>query len=354
MTEYENWRHTVLFGKPQWIPYRINIGWAMWEKFGDEVEKVIMNHPATWPNYQKGDYKKILATLLNPNENDECEFVDSWGCVWRTLKKGFVGSVIYHPLETEEALANFSHPPEDSYNGGIFAVNFEENKEELKKLKEKGCRPAGSLDHGYFLLRLEYLRGFENLMCDLINPSDNFIRLVNTVHRLNICAVKNWIKAGAESIALPEDLGGQTGSLIGPKYFKIWALPYYKELHKLAQNSGCLTHFHCDGNIMDISDQIVEIHPNVFNPQDRANGIENLAKVFKGKICLEIDVDRQYTLPFGSRKEIDELIEYEVKMLGSKNGGLMFIVEARADVPPDNLDAVVSALEKYKTYWFEK
>jgi hypothetical protein len=39
--------------------------------------------------------------------------------------------------------------------------------------------------------------------------------------------------------------------------------------------------------------------------------------------------------------------------VGAREGGLMFTVEIRGDVPPRNLDAVATALEKHGRYWFQ-
>ncbi|MBT3379134.1 MAG: hypothetical protein HN742_13295 [Lentisphaerae bacterium] len=353
MTDYENWRATVTLGEPAWMPYNIGLTRSSWANFGAEQEKVVLSHPETWPHYQEGQYERMLEGPWSIKEDPTRDFVDQWGCVWRTTQYGFVGTIVEHPLSSEEALRTFTPPPAETYNGGQTPADFERAAAHLARMKRDGGRPMGGLDHGYFLLRLEYLRGFENLMCDLIEPSDDFMRLYNTVHALNRAAVQHWIDAGAELISLPEDLGGQDRSLIGPTYFRRWALPCYKELHEMVHQAGGLTYFHCDGNIMDISDQILEIEPDVFNPQDRANGIDALAETFKGRMCLALDFDRQHALPFGSPQDIADLLEYEVRTLGSANGGLMVQVEIRGDVPPDNLDAVAASLERLKTFWFE-
>ena len=353
MTGYENWRETVLFGNPKWIPCTLQMHKGCWHEHGEELEKVVLAHPETWPDYKQGDYKAELEKPWHKKETPERDYVDSWGCVWKTSQYGYVGTIRVHPLDSDKALASFEPPPAETYNGGQAPMDFSKAREWLEKAKAEGRRPRGALDHGYFLLRLEYLVGFENLMCNLVDPSDDFRKLFDTVHELNKAAVLNWINIGAETLGLPEDLGAQDRSMIGPKYFREWALRCYKELHGTAQDAGLLTYFHCDGNIMDIADQIVEISPNVFNPQDMANGVENLAEAFKGKLCLDLDFDRQNTMPFGTPKECGELIEHEIKTLGSKNGGLMMKFELRKDVPPCNIDAIARACERLKTYWFQ-
>lgn len=306
---------------------------------------MILNHPKTWPNYRAGGFAKILAQPWSVKEDPTRDFVDQWGCVWRTTRYGYVGTIVEHPLASSEALAAFEPPPAETYNGGQTPVDFDAVAARFRDHREKGVLTRAGLDHGFFLLRLEYLRGFENLMCDLVDPSEDFVRLHRVVRDLNRGAVQRWIDAGTDVVYLPEDLGGQDRSLIGPTFFRKWALPHYRELHRMVQGAGSVSYFHCDGNVMDIADQVLEIAPTVFNPQDRANGIEALRDTFKGRLCLDLDFDRQFALPFGSPQEIRELVEYEIGMLGAPEGGLMIKVEIRGDVPPENLDAVVSALE---------
>lgn len=351
MTNSENWRAAAERTGPERMPYGLSLTKASWERYGAEQEKVILAHPQTWPNWEPGTWRKIQEGPWSYKEDPKRDFVDDWGCVWRTTQYGYVGTIVEHPLADADTLRDFVAPPEDTYNGGQTSADFQRAAANFARAREHGGIARGGLDHGFFMLRLEYLRGFENLMCDLIEPSDEFRRLHRRVHELNMAAVRNWLAAGAEVVGLPEDLGGQDRSLIGPKYFRQWVLPCYLELHRLAQDRGAMTYFHCDGNIMDIADQILEINPTIFNPQDVANGIENLRDTFKGKITLDLDFDRQFALPFGSPQDIRELIEYEVRTLGAPEGGLMIKAEIRGDVPPDNLEATVSALEEFSTFW---
>jgi len=352
LSHRENWLRTVRRTHPESMPYWIHLSGASWAALGAELEAVVLRHPRTWPDFRKGsvdwnhlDFREI--------EDPSRDFVDHWGSVWRTSEAGFTGVVIRPVLADISDLETLTPPDADRYNGGIRPIDWARARRRLAEAKQRGDLASGGLDHGYFMLRLEYLRGFENLMCDLALDTPEISRLVEQVHALNRTAVENWIDAGAEAIGLPEDLGSQRGSFLGPKLFRKWVTPYQKELHDLAHAAGCLTTFHCDGNIMDVADQIVEIGPDLFNPQDRANGVDDLARVFKGRMCINLDFDRQHAIPFGTRREIDELVAMEVKTLGSREGGLMVTAEIRGAVPPANVDAVVTALEKWGPYWFE-
>jgi len=108
---------------------------------------------------------------------------------------------------------------------------------------------------------------------------------------------------------------------------------------------------HHDGYIMDIMDEIIESGVSIVNPQDLVNGIDNIAREVKGRLCIRIDIDRQKVLPYGSPKDVRDLIREEVLKLGSPAGGLEMIVGIYPPTPLENVEALLSALEEYRTYW---
>jgi uroporphyrinogen decarboxylase len=120
-------------------------------------------------------------------------------------------------------------------------------------------------------------------------------------------------------------------------------------IHK---KKGALVYLHSDGKTLDILEDQIEAGVDIVNPQDLCNGIDNIAKRIKGKACIQLDIDRQKIVPFGTRKEIFELIEEEVRKLGDPRGGLEFIAGIYPQTPPENIEALCEALEKYRTYWW--
>jgi hypothetical protein len=351
LSDRENYLRAVKFQGPEAMPYGVHLCKAAWHRYGADLEEVVLRHPELWPDHRKGDYEKIQAQPWGDKEDPSRVFIDSWGCTWKCTQPGYVGTIVTHPLADDDALANFTTPEPETYNGGQRPRDFAATAEAVARKKQAGQLTNMGLDHGYYLLRLEYLRGFENLMCDLISPSEDFIRLVEAIRELDRQAVRRWIRIAPDVIRLPEDLGGQDRSLIGPRYFAQWATEHYTELHGAIRQAGLLSHFHCDGNIMDIADEILKICPSIINPQDRCNGVDELARAFKGRVCIHLDFDRQHALPFGDPKEIAELLEYEVRTLGSAEGGLTIGAEIRGDVPPENVEAVASNLQRLSTFW---
>lgn len=346
----ENVLRAIKMDGPSFMPYNIHITKAAWLANGEAFKEIVLKHPKTWPNPDQviWDWK---TGKLDKTEDPLIVHTDCWGCIWETTQPGIIGSVTKHMLSDFSNYNNIKWPDASDYNGGITPVNWTEVQRQKDICRKAGQIARGGLNHGYYLLRLEYLRGFENLMMDMYDDNDNFRDLVENIQRLNRITVKNWIKAGVDIIDLPEDLGTQTSSVLGPDIFEKWAKNHYIELHRMIQNSGLISRFHTDGNIMDIADKMLEIKPDMLNLQDKVNGIENIAANFKGKLCIDLDIDRQNLLPFGTPEEIYNTLEYYIKTLGSSQGGLMMTIGIYADVPPCNLEALISALEELNTYW---
>jgi len=82
----------------------------------------------------------------------------------------------------------------------------------------------------------------------------------------------------------------------------------------------------------------------------RANGLQALAEVCKGVVCVDLDLDRQL-FPFCTPDEIDAHVREAVETLGSPQGGLWLKAEIGYDVPLENVEAICAALEKYRSYF---
>ncbi len=106
---------------------------------------------------------------------------------------------------------------------------------------------------------------------------------------------------------------------------------------------------HTDGHIIDIIPDLIECGVNIINPQIRANGLDNLVEVCKGKVCVALDLDRQL-FPFCKPEDLDGHIREAVEKLGSPEGGLSLSAECGPDVPLENIEAICVALEKYRAY----
>jgi uroporphyrinogen decarboxylase len=82
----------------------------------------------------------------------------------------------------------------------------------------------------------------------------------------------------------------------------------------------------------------------VLNPQIRANGLEGLREVARGKVAINQDLDRQL-FPFATPSQVEDHIGEVFEGLYLKEGGLMLLAEVGPEVPLENVDAICRAFE---------
>ncbi len=349
VTERENYLRNATFQRPEWMPCNISLSAALWRHLREELEDVLVRHPTMYPEFQKGkrDFDAIDV------RHRAGEFADSWGCVWENAIEGIVGVVRGHPLECWDALDHYE-PPNPRKFDHLFPIDWNARLEAIRRQKRRGALTTGGVTHGFLYMRLTYLRGFENLMLDIATDDPRLETLTSMVEEFNRYCIEQYLCVGVDVVRFGEDLGTQSASVLSPAQFRKWIAPSYRALMQPCRQAGAQVFLHSDGHIMDIIDQLIDCGVTIINPQDLVNGIDNLAREVKGRVCICLDVDRQSVVPFGTPRDIRALIEEEVRTLGSPEGGLELTCGIYPPTPPENIDALISAMEEFRTYWFDR
>jgi len=348
MSPRENYLRAARFEGPEWIPARVHISPASWQHLRNEAEAVCARHPLLFPGFRKGQIDFDRMTF-RPHQRAGRPYRDAWGCVWRTTMDGITGEVVEHPLADWSAFESFEPPDSLTSNDHIETPVWEEVAARFERRRAAGELCGGGLPHGHFFMRLYYLRGFENLMLDIATGDPRLDALIEMVAAHNAAKVDQWLSLGPDVLHFPEDLGTQSASMISPSHFARYVTPVYHRLMAPARRAGVLVHVHSDGHVVELADELIAAGADIVNPQDLCNGLDDLRRAFKGRVCIDLDVDRQSVVPFGSPAEIRELIEQEVRTLGSPAGGLMLTVGIYPPTPPENLEAVCAAFEALQT-----
>lgn len=352
LSDRENFIRNVKMQGPQWMPCYLRISGASWDQWRDEMDAVAAAHPLFFPGFQPGQRDWDTYDFGPANRAGEY-YTDSWGCVWHTDINGIEGVVTESPLDDWSKLDGYV-PPDPMTQLDRGPVNWEQVRMQMERAKAEGRLTTGHLAHGFLFLKLSYLRGFENLMIDMATDEPRLHTLIDMVVDYWRVIVEQYVNMGIDLMWFEEDLGSQTASIISPAMFRKWIRPGYEKLMQPCREAGIIVGQHSDGYIMELIDDLMISGVEIVNPQDLCNGIDALAAKFKGKICIRLDVDRQTVVPYGTPQQIHDLIEEEVMTLGSPEGGLELICGIYPPTPPENVDAVISAFEKFRTYWFSE
>ena len=350
LSERENILRAIHFQTPESIPvtYKINPSYY----FANDTDAVLdfqARHPLLFPGFVRPKTDEFLAKLkasLHPVMRKGIPFVDDFGCTWESKMEGMTGLVTRHPLADLEDFASYRFPDPETCMG-IGPINWENFRAEIAGAKSRGELTVGKLRHGHTFLQMCDICGYENFLYAMMDEEPVLYELLAGIDDFNCALIQKYLDLDVDMIKIPEDLGMQVGPMIPPELFRQYIKPSYQRMMQMVRDAGKIVHMHSDGDIRTLAEDIIEGGCQVLNLQDLVNGIDWIAEHLKGKVCIELDVDRQNVTFGGTPQEIDALIREEVEKLSSPEGGLMMIYGLYPGTSLENAEAVANALETY-------
>lgn len=340
---------SIRFERPDFIPMIFVINASCWGAYPqEELMELMESHPLLFPDFSRPKLPYI-PQYANVARKDY-PYKDDWGCVWETTTDGITGTVTSHPLDDWSKFAEYQIP-DPAKCMGIGKIDWEQERKQIAYMKEKGVLTMNGLRHGHTFLQLCDIRGYEDAIFDMQDEEPMVRVLLDKIVEFNTYIIQQYADMGVDVLTYAEDLGMQNGPMLSPDNFRDYIIPCYERMLRPAKEKGILVHMHSDGDIRTLAPMLMECGMDALNLQDLVNGIDWIKQNMKGKVCIDLDIDRQKITPFGSEKEVDQLILEEVKELGSKQGGLMMIYGLYPGVPLKNVKALMDAMEKYAFYY---
>lgn len=299
------------YNHPDRIPIDVGLLPATWNKYGEQLEELCARHPDIFHGRKRGQ---------SPASYHTGKFTDAWGCVWENINEGYESIVTGHPLKSREDIRTLKAPEEDI-----------------------------GLPHGFMFLRLTDLRGFEEAMIDFAEEPEELQMLIDIVRDYNIRQTKIAVKNAGEIVVFGDDNGMQHSLPIRPSLWRKYMKPAYKAIYDVVHDAGKMVYMHTDGCIWEVIPDMKEAGVDILNPQIRANGLQHLVDTCRGKLCINLDLDRQL-FPFATPDKIREHIEECVRAMYLPEGGLMLSAECGADLPLENIEAICATLERMQDY----
>jgi len=320
LTLYRNrLKQAITYSYPDEIPVSCWVMPPAWLRYGPELTELAKEYP---------EIILSVPDLENPDSLFEGTYrygshIDEWGCVWSNVHAGMEAIVTGHPIPNRE---------------DILTLEIPKNRD-------------GQIPHGFMYLRLLDLRGFEEAMLDFAEECEELQILIDKVTEYNCFQIEALIKKHKKGnvVIFGDDLGMQHGLAIGVEKWRKYLKPAFTKIYKPLKEKGCYVYMHTDGHILDIIHDIVECGVDMIQPQSGANGIENLARICKGKIPLDLSLDMQL-LPVATPSQVDDHVRKCVESLYLPAGGLGLSFGVNYEMPLENINALFKAIRKYRVY----
>lgn len=311
----ENFVKTITYGNPSELVVLAGFLPAAWLKYGEKLKAIVDKYPEMLGGAMRYTESNLPERFYNG------KYTDGWGCEWSNVQEGMEAIVTKHPVLTDEDIVNLKKPSVDM-----------------------------GLPHGFMYLRILDLMGFENAMMAFAEENPLLETLINKVLEYNVEQLHKILKQYDYPIILfGDDLGMQTGLAIGREKWVKYFAPCYNKLFDICHKKGVLVYMHTDGCIYDIIPDLHQCGADIINPQFRANGIDNLERVCKGRIPICLDLDRQL-FPFASKGQIYSHIDEIFQRLWLDEGGLALNIEIGPDVAFETIEVIFERVNAYRFY----
>lgn len=302
------------YDHPESIPVRFGCLPSAFKKYGDELNDLLSHYEFA---ENLADFSFVYNT---PASFHTGKHTDIWGCEWETIIDGIHPLVTGHPIKCHDDIAKYRIPTAEE-----------------------------DTPHGFMYLRVQDLLGFENSMYEFADGTPEFVDLIDRIADYNVWNIGKHIDRYGDIAFFGDDLGIQTGIAIGARKWRKYFKNAFTRIYKVVHDAGKYVYMHTDGQIYEIIPDLHDAGVDIVNPQYRANGLENLVRVCKGKYPIDLDLDRQL-FPFASAQELRDHVYHAIEAMYLPEGGLSICLELGDDVPLEKMRVILDAVNEYRMW----
>jgi len=328
------------------IPVYIAAGANLWAQYERDLIPLLRRYPEFFGAV--GDDPPVTRED-DVGSHDKTTVTDNWGTVREFVFGGIDGYSKTYPLSDWAALETYQPPNPLTHAERSLRQDWGTLQEACAATAAQGGITPYYI--GEFHERLYYLRGYENYLMDLIDEPPQLARLIEIVLAYQETVIRKCVECGVNLFVFHDDLGTQTHLMMSPSAFRKWLKSGYRRLWSPIKEADQYVYLHSDGMIWEALPELVEAGLDVINPQVAVNGIDRIAELCKGRICIKANLDDQGTIPHGTPGEVREHVEEVVRKLGSPEGGLALEAKLIGPVPMANLEALFEAAREWRSYY---
>jgi uroporphyrinogen decarboxylase len=304
-------------------------------RYGTVLERIYAHYPADVAGMGGATSGEYGPEIKVPSR-------DTWGSLWVRHTDEHKGQVVHCPLRDWDALSTFE-PPDTSTEAIIGAVE--------RNTAQNAGDKYSTADGDILWQRMFYLHGYEATLEDLLVAPDRCADLRDIIMAVMMRRVERLSQIpDLDGVTFRDDWGTQQALMISPRLWREFFKPSYARLFEPVRAAGKHVWFHSDGMIDTIIPDLIEIGVQVLNPQVDVMGKECVKALCTGRICIHGDLDRQYTLPYGTPEDVRAAVRADIDTFGRSNGGYIARGQVASDVPLENVEAMYDEIMRYGVY----
>ncbi len=302
------------------------------------------------------DHFPAATRARNAAREPHSPFIDDWGSGQLESTPGtwFPG---VHPMAEATTLAEIEAYPWPDVTD---PTRFEGVRAEAQRLRDEGR--FATLATPWLLFPLERafaMQGTDGFLLNLAAEPDFAEALLWKIQGVCAGIMDGFLRECGDlidMIKIGDDLGSQIGPLMSPAMYRRILKPVHAAyIAHIRERTDAKVFFHTDGDVYDLLDDFAEIGVDILNPvQASAGGMSDfggLKRRFGDRLVFCGGMDTHRVLPGGTPDEVRAEVRRVISLLGPGGGFMLGAVHTvMDDVPPENVLAMVDAVEAYGRY----
>ncbi len=303
------------------------------------------------------DLEPAATRRRNQNRRPHDDCIDSWGSGQLEVTPGYWFPGI-HPLidaTTVEELENYPYWPD--MNDPSRVAHVADDARRLAAQNEYAIMATPWLLFPFE--RAHAMQGMEAFLLNMAMYPDFARALLEKI--AGYCKVLmgrflNELGDNVDIIKIGDDLGTQESLMISPQMYRDLLMPIHADfIDFIKARTSAKIFFHSCGDVFPLIEDFIDIGVDILNPIQTSSGkmsdLAALKKRFGRNIVFCGGIDSHRILPYGSVEEVRQEVHRVIDLLGAGGGTMIGAVHTvMDDVPPENVLAMVDAVEEFGHY----
>ena len=335
---------------------RIPVSFSLCPSLRQKYDAYVKEHPLTlnWESVSIGglpakcaDSSTFLERYYPDQSFKKGTYIDGWGVAHEPgSAAAFHMTYMHHPMEHFDSVEQI-----EAYPFPVFDTSYtEEMKRQTEAVHADGNAAMGQMQCTVWETAW-YMRGMENLMCDMKAEDEMASALLDRVTELAILRARAFAEAGADAIFLGDDVGMQHTIMMSESLYGEWLKPRLKRVIDAARavNPDVVIFYHSCGHVTELIPQLIEAGVDVLDPvQPECMDFREIHERFGDRLSFHGTVGTQSVMPFGTPEEVRETVFRNLDIAGETGG--LFVCPTHLlepEVPLENVLAYLRACEDY-------
>ncbi len=303
------------------------------------------------------DLEPAATRRRNQNRRPHDDCIDSWGSGQLEVTPGYWFPGI-HPLidaTTVEELENYPYWPD--MNDPSRVAHVADDARRLAAQNEYAIMATPWLLFPFE--RAHAMQGMEAFLLNMAMYPDFARALLEKIAGYCKALMDRFLDElgdNVDIIKIGDDLGTQESLMISPQMYRDLLMPIHADfIEFIKARTSAKIFFHSCGDVFPLIEDFIDIGVDILNPIQTSSGkmsdLATLKKRFGRNIVFCGGIDSHRVLPYGSVEEVRQEVRRVIDLLGPGGGTMIGAVHTvMDDVPPENVLAMVDAVEEFGRY----